>query len=339
MSIGSNLSLPTPPETNRTPRSSRFGRLTMCALLPFGMQQIEPLPIGPGSTRGYNPESIAILRWYSANTAFGSISLNLGTLNDILYDGENLWVCRGSGVEVISPHTGLSLGFVDCDGKTLRLAFDGKYVWVTLHDRYVARVDVATRSVVETFSTGVDPFGMVFDGQYLWVSSQPSGTISRLNVVDGSSGPTVSVGAWPVELAFDGRDVWVTNFHSDNVAKVDPQTATVLATYPVGDGPHGIAFDGSHIWITASLDGNLIRMNRNGQITRTISLEPDIRDIVFDGVHVWVANVTTDRVFKVRVSDGVVFGPYATGELPHGITFDGVNVWTADYASGSITKL
>jgi YVTN family beta-propeller protein len=311
-------------------------------LLPIRSQEsadIEPISLGPRPANAFNPEAIAILRWYQANTAFGSIPLGVGFVNDIAYDGENLWISRTSGVEVVAPYTGASLGFVDCGAKALRLAFDGKHVWVGLHDRSVARVDVRTRTLAGTFPTGVDPFGMAFDGQHVWITSQAQGTVSRLSAVDGTPGPTVSVGASPLELAFDGQSLWVANFQSDDVTKIDAASATVLATFSVGDGPHGIAFDGSQLWVTASLAGDLIRMDRNGRITRTISLAPDIRDLAFDGVHVWVANVTTSEVFKVRVADGAVFGPFATGLNPHGIVFDGVHVWTANYTSGSITKL
>ena len=52
--------------------------------------------------------------------------------------------------------------------------------------------------------------------------------------------------------------------------------------------------------------------------------------MVFDGVNIWVTNSAVNTVAKLRASDGVALGSYATGSQPIGIAFDGANVWVAD---------
>lgn len=320
-----------------SPITSFVAALALTSIAGAQTFDVEPLPVVRRGARPYNPEAIAVLRWYEANTAYGSISIG-PSVSDVVYDGENLWVAHGSAVECISPHTGLSLGSVDCGRKARRLAFDGKYVWVTLHDREIGRFPVGLPATVEIFPTGIDPVGMAFDGRHLWVANQSSGSVTKIDPIDGSTVTSVAVGNQPVEVAFDGAHVWVANFGSDTVSKIEPQSASVLQSFPAGDGPHGVAFDGRFLWVSSSLDGNLLRMDRDGSVSRTIPLATGIRALTFDGVDLWVASVTTNQVFKVDALSGEAVGPFLTGLGPEGIAFDGVNVWTANGTSGSITR-
>ena len=42
---------------------------------------------------------------------------------------------------------------------------------------------------------------------------------------------------------------------------------------------------------------------------------------------------------KVRVSDGVVVGTFATGDGTKDVVFDGENIWTANFSASNITRL
>ncbi len=53
----------------------------------------------------------------------------------------------------------------------------------------------------------------------------------------------------------------------------------------------------------------------------------------------WVANYGSNKVTKLRASDGTVLGTFAVGANPWGVAFDGVNIWVTNYGSNNVTKL
>ena len=67
---------------------------------------------------------------------------------------------------------------------------------------------------------------------------------------------TVSVGSGPYGVVFDGAYVWVANGGDNTVTKISQATSTVVGTYPpAGSGlplslPQFVAFDGGNIWIS-----------------------------------------------------------------------------------------
>lgn len=62
------------------------------------------------------------------------------------------------------------------------------------------------------------------------------------------------------------------------------------------------------------------------------------RHIAFDGTHMWVTNGTIN-VYKIRVSDGAVFGPFVAGGNGGGIAFDGANMWVVQSDDAVAIKL
>ena len=70
----------------------------------------------------------------------------------------------------------------------------------------------------------------------------------------------VTVGTAPFGIAFDGSYIWVANSGSNNVSKIDISTDTVVATVTVGNVPRDIAFDGSYIWVVNSGSNNVSKI-------------------------------------------------------------------------------
>jgi YVTN family beta-propeller protein len=66
---------------------------------------------------------------------------------------------------------------------------------------------------------------------------------------DPSKPATVTVGSGPFGVAFDGTYIWVANTSSNSVSKIDPSTNTVTATVTGLSNPLGVAFDGTNIWV------------------------------------------------------------------------------------------
>jgi collagen triple helix repeat protein len=68
------------------------------------------------------------------------------------------------------------------------------------------------------------------------------------------------------------------------------------------------------------------------------SLGGSAAGIAFDGANIWVATRTTDRITKLRASDGTTVGTFPVGMAPFGVAFDGANIWVANNVSNTVSK-
>ena len=51
--------------------------------------------------------------------------------------------------------------------------------------------------------------------------------------------------------------------------------------------------------------------------------------VAFDGASIWVTNTISNKVSKLRASDGVSLGIFTGGASPRGLAFDGENIWVS----------
>ncbi len=291
-----------------------------------------------------NPNQIAILKWYPANT---SAQFSVGRSPwGVAFDGSNVWVSNFSSDTVIK----------------LR-ASDG--------------------SLLGTFKTGNGPTAMAFDGENLWVANSGSDSVSkirgrdvrwswenicrarlqmelpstgrvfccckrpwqqyyaRLRATDGKVLGTFPTGKAPACVAFDGSNVWVNNSLSASVTKLQGSDGTNLGEFPVGDGAEAIAFDGSNMWITNSDSNSVTKLRASdGSALGTFPGLPDsIGDRVFDGQSMWVTNYRSNTIMKLRISDGALLGTYPTGDEPLVPAFDGANIWVPNTDDNSVSKM
>lgn len=189
-----------------------------------------------------------------------------------------------------------------------------------------------------------DPWGMTFDGLYLWVAN--NGTVSKILPQANLVVSEHSVGGIAGRnLAFDGLHVWVAGQYPDYpVAKIRVSDGTVTLVRLQGLSPaYGIAYDGSAIWVGAGT--KLLKLDPStGGLLATVNLPTayvQSKDVIFDGTYVWVAgNNPTGTVTRVLASNPATTAEFATGApYPSGLVYDGANVWITNYTSASVSKM
>ena len=86
------------------------------------------------------------------------------------------------------------------------------------------------------------------------------------------------------------------------VVTIDPFAAEPLHRRAVCKAPRGIAFDAAHGMLhIACAEGSLVSLPTNGSTpTRTLTLEPDLRDVVVRGDELWVTRFKTAEVLRVN---------------------------------------
>lgn len=250
-----------------------------------------------------NPNQIAMLKWYTAiSTTQSSFPVGAGP-RDAAFDGERIWVTNRDGGTV----------------SVLRVS-DG--------------------SPVGNYSVSGPPWGIAYDGVYMWVTGNiGGGTVSVLRARDGAPIMTIPVGSWPYGIAFDGKNMWVTNSgygSANTISVLRASDGFHVMTATVGLGPTGIAFDGTNMWAVASDVAYALDTN-DGSVVMTHTVGAGAVGIAYDGTNLWVTNQGSDTVSVFRASDSTHVMTATTGHAPRDIAFDGVNMWIANEGSDFVT--
>src|SRR5678816_682748 len=98
-------------------------------------------------------------------------------------------------------------------------------------------------------------------------------------------------------------------------------------------GPRGLSGSQFDPLLVSMLRWDLIRPNN-----ATFNLPGNAFGTAFDGENIWIANLSLNRLIKLRASDGVVLGTFPVANAPAGIAFDGTNLWVSNL-SNSVTKV
>lgn len=221
-----------------------FGKsdLTVNAAL-LGLGSINPYDAGyDGDFTNMYFTSLSTNQVIKFNRGTGAIigtALSLTGPKRILYDGEKLWISRGTVVTRIDSFTVPTT--VDVSGFTAAeyMVFDGRFIWVSdTGTTNLVKIDPypGTPTIVATFSLATRPVGLTFDGTSVYAVSDTGNAVYAVNVLT-SAQTTIDVSGLlssPTIAAFDGYFVVVAD--STNHVKINPATGRVLrgATYSGG---------------------------------------------------------------------------------------------------------
>jgi len=158
----------------------------------------------------------------------------------------------------------------------------------------------------------------------------------------------------------DGNQLWVTNINSDTVYSYNDVTGALVNVITAAsvngtivatgiDEPNTIVINGNHLFVGNNNDNYVVEFslagspysgNETATFVKDIELGTVAGDVVGrladDGSYVWATLEQANEVFKIDASTGLVVGSAITGiDYPVGITSDGANVWVASYGSSA----
>ncbi len=121
-------------------------------------------------------------------------TFSVGSQPDALaFDGVNMWVADGGDVTKLRPSDGASLGTFSIlsaglfEGALSALAFDGTNIWAgsgyvgfLFSSGFVTQVRPSDGTVLRSFSVGVFPTSLTFDGANIWSVNSLDRTVSKL---------------------------------------------------------------------------------------------------------------------------------------------------------------
>ena len=198
-------------------------------------------------------------------------------------------------------------------GKASGLAWDGQYLYYGIYGQYGDRVyqfDPATGQEQLLYSSPEigDSYGMTYDGEFLWIIDQPS----------GSSNPAL--------------------------AKKLSASGAILETFPLPDHyMSGIAYDDGDFWVCTYYPdpGRVYKVTPQGTILNQF-VPPDNQpwDACLQGGFLWVVDYYAYTICKLDTATGAVVECHQTeNERPSGIVFDGQYLWYVDGPLGGGSTL
>ena len=293
------------------------------------------------NTQQYNPNQIALLRWYDANQS-GATFQSGSAPSGIAFDGAHVWVTNAgeSTVSKIRTSDGANLGTFSVGANPRRVTFDGANVWVSNWDSSnVTKLRASDGAILQTIPLGQHPGGMAFDGTHIWVSNYDQGTVSKLRVSDGAVLASYPAGVGPLALAYDGANIWVANNAGSGTAtKIRASDGALLGTFNTESFPGDIAFDGSSIWVTNTGPWSVTKLRASDGAQQGTFPAGGVccGGVAFDGTSIWLSGEST--LYKRRPSDFGLLGSFPGLNIGAGIAFDGANIWVANNGGTTVKK-
>jgi len=141
-------------------------------------------------------------------------------------------------------------------------------VWVASADGTVRRFDAQTGLAAGGPERVPGAAGVAVGEGSAWVTSQPDGTVTRLDPATGRrQGPAIDVGPQPTDIAVGAGAVWVANSGQMNgtVSRIDPESGEAGDPIEVARGQvFALAYGEGGVWVAASdeLRGDQIEVTR-----------------------------------------------------------------------------
>ena len=196
--------------------------------------------------------------------------------------------------------------------------------------------------VSQPIAVGRPPLRIATSADAIWVTSEPDGTLTRLDPESGAVvGKPIELGAGIAGVAVGEGSVWVTDPPLGELLRVDPATGAVSQRIEVGGHPGAVAYGGYRVWV-ADLDGSgITAVNAKGGRVFKRGIEPREAPLrlATGGGGLWVAIANTNRIRRVDESTALTSGATIVGANPAGVTVAGGRVWTANSGSGTVTTV
>jgi outer membrane protein assembly factor BamB len=211
-----------------------------------------------------------------------------------------------SGFSLLAQNTDQSkdwsiVASYEITGKASGLAWDGQFLYFGIYGSNgdkVYRFDPSTGEETLLFSNPEigDSYGMTYDGEYLWIIDQPSGSSNpALAKQLDFSGTILQTVALPDHymsgIAWDNGDFWALTYYPDpgNVYKVDDEGTVLNSFVPPDDQPWDAALQDEFLWIVDYWEYTICKVDTtDGQVIEChMSENQRPSGIVYDGQFLW----------------------------------------------------
>lgn len=143
-----------------------------------------------------------------------------------------------------------------------------------------------------------------------------------------------SPGPWPYGLAFDGQYLWCLDYSEAKVYQLDSSGNVLKSIPAPGKNPIGLAYDGKCLWTMPwDGTGTAHRFDMSGNVVASMAT-PGWSGLAWDGEHIWVSNGEHMRIYEMDISDGRVTNVITSpGEKTWDLTWQSPYLWACEWAN------
>ncbi|MDD5628721.1 MAG: beta-propeller fold lactonase family protein [Elusimicrobia bacterium] len=260
--------------------------------------------------------------------------------------------------------------------RTLCFCPSGRFLAVANHGSAdVSWVGIAERRELRRFRTGAMPYGVVTDGERVFVSEFAQGSLAAVSIASGEVERRVRTEPYPAGLALsaDRSSLLVTHFFSGRLSRVAAATLAVQAVAETGtrasQSPSvAVSPDGRRAYLPQTMANNeaetatqtfdntilpvvsvvelpvLARSGRGplylASLVRAAN-RPCAAVAAPDGRHLYVANAGSNDVFIMDLAGGRLLASVAVGAEPRGLALspDGSRLYVDNVLDGTLSVI
>ncbi|MFC2161659.1 hypothetical protein ACFLRX_08420, partial [Acidobacteriota bacterium] len=147
--------------------------------------------------------------------------------------------------------------------------------------------------------------GIAYDGQDLWVCSETSVDVYKINIFNGDIQKRLYLqrGAFTaIEFGLDS--LWLADALTNEILRIDPETAEVTASFPnPGTFVSGIAFDGVNLLLSDLNTLTIYQVATDGTVLRVfLSPGQSPQGLAHDGNFLWSVD-GDQKIYQLRVQN------------------------------------
>jgi DNA-binding beta-propeller fold protein YncE len=234
-------------------------------------------------------------------------------------------------------------GFGPWSGRRLQWAGAGVAAAVALVFLAVALLGGGSGvDVSAPIPVGRAPLRIATSTEAIWVTSEPDGTLTRLDPASGDPvGRPLRLGAGISGVAVGAGSVWVTDPPRGEVLRVDPASGKVTDRIGLGGKPGPVAFGDGRVWVADEAGAGISAINAGGGEIYRRGLVPHaapLRLAVGAG-GLWASSASTGAVRRIDLSSARAGAPIAVGRGPAGVTVAHGLVWVANSRGGTVSRV
>jgi len=226
-------------------------------------------------------------------------------------------------------HEGLSMPGIEVSTNNSSpremIIVDGMVYFTNWNTSDVKVFNLTTYIIDASIPVGVDPEGIIFDNNKLWVANSGENTVSEIDI-NTFIETKHNVGPGPQKLIAHNNDIYVSRtYYSDDWTTAYHGSSKISSEILINDYGVGVACGGSILTyednIYRSFNGGLARMDANLNLDENIIgnyNQSDIYHIEEINNNIWFAITDYNSLNEVHVIDfeGNSIGHYNVGQTP-----------------------
>jgi len=223
----------------------------------------------------------------------------------------------------------------------------GDFLYVLNNNTSISKIDLQSKSIIPQWITfSYETFGFDIYEDFIYVTSDVDGTISKFNIVNGLLDESWSVNDLyaPTSIVVYNNYIYVSSIAYGTVQKINLTTGVLDESWLIDDLflPIQITIQGNYLYVTSSKPISKINLLDGSPIDLpwTTSLNSPT-DIAIQGNYVYVTNTNNGTISKLNLSDGSpVELDWVSGlDNPQGLVVIDNYLYVSNKNSGTINKI